>query len=57
MTKAILLDTKQAAELRGTTTRQVQRVAKAGQLPVAAVEGNKQLYRKSDVQRAKMSLK
>jgi excisionase family DNA binding protein len=57
MTNPILLNTREAAALRGTTQRQIQRLAKAGVLPVYRVaQRNSLLFKKSDVMRAPVSL-
>lgn len=57
MTQPILLTAREAAELRGTTQRQIQRLAKAQRLPVYSVGARNTLYfKKSDVMRAPMSL-
>lgn len=58
MTNPILLTAREVAELRGTTQRQVQRVAKAGLLPVYATgPRNTMLFRKSDALKAPTTLK
>lgn len=58
MTSPILLTAREVADLRGITHRQVNRLTKAGVLPVHSVGSrNTALYRKSDAMRAPVSLK
>lgn len=57
MTKPILLDSNEAAMRLGTTRRQVQRLAKAGLLPVHTFGARGVLFfRKSDVDRSPTSV-
>lgn len=57
MTKPILLTSAQAAARKGVTRRQIQRLAKAGLLPVAQRNERGALYFKaSHVDRAPASL-
>jgi len=57
MTKPKILTSREAAELRGTTQRQIQRLAKAGVLPVYSVgPRNTRLFKASDVKRVPLSL-
>jgi DNA-binding transcriptional MerR regulator len=57
MTKPKILTSAEAAALRGTTQRQIQRLAKAGVLPVFS-RGPRGvlLFKASDVRRAPVSL-
>jgi hypothetical protein len=56
--KPTLLTAREVAELKGITHRQVNRLTKAGILPVYAVgPRNTALYRKGDVRYMKTSLK
>lgn len=57
MTKVKTMTSAEAATLRGTTQRQVQRLAKAGVLPVYA-RGPRGvlLFKASDVRRTPLSL-
>lgn len=58
MTKVKLLSTREVAEIKGLTSRQVQRLAKAGVLPVADVgPRNTQFFKASDVRYMRTSLK
>lgn len=57
MTKVKVLTSAEAAALRGTTQRQIQRLAKAGVLPVyeRGLRGAL-LFKASDVRRTPLSL-
>jgi hypothetical protein len=57
MTKVKVLTSREAATLRGTTQRQIQRLAKAGVLPVydRGPRGTL-LFKASDVRRSPLSL-
>lgn len=57
MTKPIVLTSAEAASMKGTTQRQIQRLAKAGVLPVFS-RGPRGvlLFKASDVRRAPKSL-
>lgn len=58
MTKPILLTTAEVAERKGLTTRQVQRLAKAGVLPVHSVgKRNALFFKASAVRNAPTSLR
>ena len=58
MTKPILLTSAEAATRKGTTVRQIQRLAKAGVLPVAQRGPRNTLFFKaSDVRVAPSSLR
>lgn len=58
MTKPKLYTTAEVAEIKGTTQRQVQRLAKAGMLPVHSIgPRNTQFFKASDVRYADMSLR
>lgn len=58
MAKPILLTVREVAERKNITERQVQRLAKAGVLPVAARgPRNALLFRAGDVRYAKTSLR
>lgn len=58
MTKPILLTTAEVAERRGLTPRQVQRLAKAGVLPVHSVgKRGALLFKASEVRNAPTSLR
>jgi excisionase family DNA binding protein len=57
MTKVKVMTSAEAAALRGTTQRQIQRLAKAGVLPVYSVgPRNTLLFKASDVRRTPLSL-
>jgi hypothetical protein len=57
MTKPVLLTSAEAAEFKGTTQRQIQRLAKAQVLPVHSVgPRNTRYFRLSDVKKAPTSL-
>lgn len=58
MTAPKILTAREVAVLRGTTQRQVQRLAKAGVLPVYGTgPRNSLLFKASDVRSAPVSLK
>jgi len=58
MTKPILLNTREVADRKGLTVRQVQRLAKAGVLPVHSVgERNSLFFKASDIRNAPVSLR
>lgn len=57
MTKPIMLTTAEVAKRKGTTVRQVQRLAQAGILPATRGKRNALLFKASDVQRAPVTLK
>jgi hypothetical protein len=64
MTQPVLLTSEEAAELRNTTTRQIQRLAQAGLLPIhrttRAGEGRGRagtmLFKLSDVRRVPLTI-
>lgn len=58
MTKPILLTTREVADRKGLTTRQVQRLAKAGVLPVHSTgKRGALLFKASAVRNAPTSLR
>ena len=58
MSRVVLLNVRQAAEYRGITERQVQRLAERGVFPVADFgPRNSLLFRKSDIRYAPVSLR
>jgi hypothetical protein len=58
MSKATLLNVREAAQYRGITERQVQRLASAGLFPVADVGARNALFfKKSEIRYAPVSLK
>lgn len=58
MSKAILLNVREAAAYRGITERQVQRLAGAGLFPVADIgPRNSLFFKKSEIRYAPVSLK
>jgi len=58
MTKIKILTTSEVAKVKGLTTRQVQRLAKAGLLPVYTTGARGTLmFRASDVRYMKTSIK
>lgn len=58
MAKAVLLTAREAAEYRGVTLRQVQRLAERGVFPVAAVgPRGSLLFKKGDIRYAPVSLR
>lgn len=58
MTKPILLTTSEVAKRKGITTRQVQRLAEAGLLPVHSVgKRNALFFKASAVRNAPTSLR
>ena len=58
MTKIKILTTSEVAQVKGLTTRQVQRLAKAGVLPVYSTgKRGVLMFRASDVRYMKTSIK
>ena len=58
MAKVVLLNTREAAEYRGVTERQVQRLAEAGLWKVHSVGARNSLrFRKGDIRYATTTLK